>query len=522
MGKEIGIDFGTTNTVVSYINSKGRLRALRYENKEVVPSVVYFISENEYIIGEIAKKRLMHNPEAGIANFKTRMSDNEKYEIVAENGDVFKYKAKKVASLFLNRLINNIEEKLIKEFGTDGCIGNVVITVPAKFNDAQKEATKWAAKEAGFEEVKLATESTAAAIAHRQESGLDGQVILVYDFGGGTFDVSIIEEKNRKFIEIATDGDKDLGGNKLTEILARYLFELINEDYALELPFDMEEFDEDYCEMSEKNYLLNRVAIVEEADKIKSYLSDEEECELSINIILQNGKNTIWAGNITRELFNSLIKKEIERTMEITGRVIQEANQRDTRKIDNIVLAGGSSQLLLVQNLIKERFNSNNPMYADDVSTLISRGAALLANEELSDITEPMTNIQYGIAVSDGLMSFRMFKPIISENQKLPCSGKEYFYLNKDGQDRIEIPYFERDIKNYPEAKRTDEEGITEIDKIIVSNLPSGLKKDEVKIAVEFTVQIDGTLKTLVEIIGKDGAVIKNLVTECEKASNLE
>lgn len=161
-------------------------------------------------------------------------------------------------------------------------------------------------------------------------------------------------------------------------------------------------------------------------------------------------------------------------------------------------------------------------MYADDVSTLISRGAALLANEELSDITEPMTNIQYGIAVSDGLMSFRIFKPIILENQKLPCSQKEYFYLNKDNQNRIEIPYFERDIKNYPKAKRTDEDGITEIDKIIISNLPNGLKKDEVKIAVEFTVQIDGTLKTLVEIIGKDGAVIKNLLTECEKASNLE
>ena len=250
MGKEIGIDLGTTNTVVSYVNKKGRLRCLRYENKNIIPSVVYFMSEKEFIIGEKAKKRYVSNPEAGIASFKSHLAEKEKIEVIAENGDKFKYRAKKVASNFLNQVINRIEEQLLKEFGPEeGCIGNVVITVPAKFNDAEKEATKWAAKNAGFENVKLATEPTAAAIAHRQESGQEGNSILVYDFGGGTFDVSVIHEERGRFVEIATGGDKHLGGNKLTDILAKYFFRIIEDDYGIELPFDEEEFDEEYCEM---------------------------------------------------------------------------------------------------------------------------------------------------------------------------------------------------------------------------------------------------------------------------------
>lgn len=170
---------------------------------------------------------------------------------------------------------------------------------------------------------------------------------------------------------------------------------------------------------------------------------------------------------------------------------------------------------------MEENFSRNNPVYADDISTLISRGASLLAKEELNDVTEPITNIQYGVAPSDGT-SYRLFKTIIPEDQKLPCSRKEYFYLNKDGQDRIEIPYFERDIKNYPNAVRTDDDGITEIDTIIISNLPKGLKKDMVKIGVEFTIALDGTLSIQIDIIDIDGKNIQNLGVVCEKSSNLE
>ena len=522
MGKEIGIDFGTTNTVVAYVNKKNRLRSLKIEEKEIIPSAVYFLSEKEFIIGTQARKKMMENPRAGVANFKSHMGDKEKFEIVAENGDTFKYKAKKVASIFLNRIISGIEEQLIKEFGpVDGCIGNVVITVPAKFNDAEKEATKSAAREAGFEGVKLASEPTAAAVAHKNESGQDGKTVLVYDFGGGTFDVSIIREEADRFVEVATGGDKKLGGNKLTESLAKYFFNLIEEEYGIELPLDEEEFEEEYCEISYADYIRNRVNIFEEANKTKEELSEEEECEVFINLILPNSDSAIFSCIISRETFHKFIEEDVQRTMDITRSVIDEAYKKGMEQIDKIVLAGGSSQIILVQEFMKKYFSENNPIYADDISTLIARGAALLAKKELDAITEPITNIQYGVAPSDGVV-YRKFQVIIPENQRLPCSAKHDFYLNKDGQNRIEIPYYERDIKNFPHAVRTDDDGITEIDTIIISNLPEGLKKNEVKIEVEFTIQHDGTLEVEVEIIDRDGRLINNAGAKCERGSNLE
>lgn len=522
MGKEIGIDLGTTNTVVSYVNKKGKLRQLRYEQNEVIPSVVYFTSEKEFEIGEKAKKKLLYNPEAGVANFKSYMGDRQRHEVIAENGERFKYRAKKIAEIFLNRIIATIEAQLIKEFGpVEGCIGKVVITVPAKFNDAEKEATKEAALGAGFEDVKLATEPTAAAVAHKQDYELDGRIVLVYDFGGGTFDVSVIQEKGERFVEMATGGDKTLGGNKLTRKLAEHFFHLIEDEYAVELPMDKDEFDEDYCGLTKLDYLRNHSAIYEEAERTKEALADEENYDASINIILPGGGNEIWECHVTREKFNDLIRADVERTIEITRNVIEEARERGAEEINKIVLAGGSSQLPLVKELMEENFKSSNPVYADDVSTLISRGAAILAHEVLDDVTEPITNVQYGIAVTDGI-SYRKFQTLIAENQKLPCEGRETFYLNRDGQNRIEIPYYERDIKNYPEAKRTDDEGITEIDTIVISGLPENLLKDEVKIEVKFMMLRDGTLEIQVDIVDRQGNSIRNKSVEWERGSNLE
>lgn len=311
-----------------------------------------------------------------------------------------------------------------------------------------------------------------------------------------------------------------MGGNKLTGMLAEYFFKLIEDEYGIELPYDEEEFDEDYCGISRVDYLVNRRAIIEEADNVKENLSDEDTCEASISLKLPSVKGP-WQYSINRERFNDFIRSDIERTIEITKGVVEEARQKRIEAIDKIVLAGGSSQLPLVKEQMEKNFGGNNPVFADDISTLISRGAAILAKEELDDVTEPITNIQYGVAPTDGT-SYRVFKTLIPENQKLPCSGKEYFYLNKDGQNRIEIPYFERDIKNYPHAVRTDDDGITEIDTIIISNLPEGLKKEQVKIGVEFTLKRDGTLEIQIDVIDAQGNSIRNLEVVCEKSSNLE
>lgn len=159
----------------------------------------------------------------------------------------------------MNKLIRGIEERLIKEFGPiDGYIEKVVITVPAKFSSSEKEAIRKAAQNAGLKTAKLAAEPTAAAIAYQNDIGEDEsnqeKAVLVYDFGGGTFDVSVIQKENGKFKEIATNGDKDLGGNKLTACIAEEILNRINDDYGMEMPFDEEEFDEEICEMSRETY----------------------------------------------------------------------------------------------------------------------------------------------------------------------------------------------------------------------------------------------------------------------------
>ena len=145
MGKEIGIDLGTTNTVVSYINRRGKLKSFKFEGKNVIPSAVYFLSEDEWEVGYIAKNKGIMNPKAYVDNFKSNMGDKKfKYPIVAENGDKFKVTARDVAKYFLSSIIKKIENKLIKEFGDkEGVVEKVIITVPAKFSSTEKEATKW-------------------------------------------------------------------------------------------------------------------------------------------------------------------------------------------------------------------------------------------------------------------------------------------------------------------------------------------------------------------------------------------
>ncbi len=522
MSKEIGIDLGTTNTVVSYVDRKGRLRSLRYKNNKIIPSAVFFISKNEYIIGDEARKRFDIYPGAGVINFKPKIGEAEKLEITAENGETFKYRAKKVACDFLNTIINEIEKRLIKEFGPEeGCIGDVVITVPAKFNDAEKEATRKAALRAGFERVKLATEPTAAAVAHEEDSGEGGSTVLVYDFGGGTFDVSVIRNDRGKFVEVVTGGNKKLGGNVLTDRIAEYLFKIIEDDYGIIFPFEKDEFDEDLCEISRKDYMLNRNSVFEAANEVKEELSDSDSYETAVNLILPGEESVTWMFKLTRERMEKLIYNEIKTTADITEKLVQEAREKGVEKIDRFVLAGGSSQIPLVQKLLRDRFADESICVADDVSTLISRGAALLAGRELENVTESVTSVQYGVTVTDG-DNYRIFKTIIPENVKLPYSAKDSFKLQRDGQTSVEIPYFERDIKNYPNAVRADEDGISEIDTIVISKLPEGLKTEDTSIEVEFTVQKDGTMDVHVEILDGSGNKIKNVEVVCEKRGNLE
>ena len=526
MGKEIGIDLGTTNTVVSYINRKGKLKSFKFEGKNVIPSAVYFLSEDEWEVGYIAKNKGIMNPKAYVDNFKSNMGDKKfKYPIVAENGDKFKVTARDVAKYFLSSIIKKIENKLIKEFGDkEGVVEKVIITVPAKFSSTEKEATKWSAIEAGFENVMLLAEPTAAAIAHQRECETEGKTVLVYDFGGGTFDVSVLKESNGIFKEIATGGDKKLGGNTLTRKIMEFILKIIEDDYELYMPLDEDDFDEDDSEISLNDYKSNMFNIFQEANSIKEDLSTENEREIIIDIKLPNNENKkVELGIIKRSILESLIKEYIDETIKITSSVIEEVNNEGIEKIDEIVLAGGSSQIPMVKNELEKALNQKI-IFADDVSTLISRGAAILASMNYNNgiTTTAKTNVELGLEVNDGV-NYNMFEMLIPVNQELPYKCSREYSLSNDNQETVEIKIFERDIKNYPKSKKVFQDGIEEIDKLIISNLPKNLKKNDVKIIVNFVAEKDGSLNVDVDIrdVLKDKS-IKNDSLIVNKESNLE
>ncbi len=525
MGKEIGIDLGTTNTVVSYVNKNGRIRALRYDKSEIIPSVLYFRTPEEYFIGSTAKKLLTQNPAAGMANFKTSIGDSQRQEIIAENGDTISLRARDAAKLFLNKIVQGIEAKLVKEFGAAaGCIDRAVITVPANFSSTEKSAVKNAASDAGLENVKLAAEPTAAAVAYENSVGEDtDEIILVYDFGGGTFDVSVIQKIRGAFEEITTGGDKHLGGNVLTEKIAEKILAAVNEKFSTEFPANEDEFDEDLHKISAADYRLNMSEIWRTANLIKEDLSEDENAEEFFNIALPDGKSDTFEFTLTREELEKLIGDDINRTVEITLRTIQTARDKGIEKIDRIVLAGGSSNIPLIKKNLEDSLQNQDIIFSDDVSTLISRGATILAGRyaEMDKLTKPITTVQMGITAAEG-MEFEKFQLLIPEDANLPCTQKRTFYLSRDNQRRLEIDYYERDIKNYPDSKYGYDKGVEQIDSLVIDNLPPDLKAGEVKVEVTFTAQIDGSLDINVELKNLDDEKISQGGVTFSKKSDLE
>ena len=522
VGKEIGIDLGTTTTIVSYTGKKlGKLKQLKYDGEKLIPSVLYFKSESEWDIGETALTESEFHPLAGVANFKSHLSDREfRYEVTAENGDQFFLRPQKAAEYFLRKIIRGMEEALLKEFGVmGGTIDRAVITVPAKFSMAAKNATKRAARDCGIE-VKLTKEPTAAATDYLHsytEFDKPGASILVYDFGGGTFDVSVVQRQQDSFKEISTGGDNSLGGNLLTERLMRYLIGRIEEQYAVNFPED-EDDAEDFDDEKRVEYQKNIAEIRRKANQMKEALSEETEVERDLYLTF-DGNQKIFEAYLSREEFEDMIRPDIDRTVDIVQKTLEKAAEKGIDKIDAVVLAGGSSNVPLARKALKEKLPHLEIDPATNATFLISRGAALLAErvEKLDKITL-ITNTQIGTAAKEGMV-FNKFQMLIAENTPLPASGSQIFFLDHDGQEEYRIPYYEYDIDNHPGMYRTDQDGMEQVD-ILIVELPPGLKKNDTEIEVRFDLKVDGSVEITAVAKDKSGNVIagKNLTVKHESA----
>lgn len=508
-GKEIGIDLGTTTTIVSYTGKKlGKLKQLKYDGEKLIPSVLYFKSKDDWDIGRTAVTKAEIHPLAGVANFKSHLSDPEyRYEVTAENGDHFLLKPREAAKRFLQKIVRGMEKTLLKEFGAmGGTIDRAVITVPAKFPMTAKNATKRAARDCGIE-VKLTKEPTAAATDYLHsytEFDKPGTAILVYDFGGGTFDVSVVQRQQDSFKEIATGGDNSLGGNLLTERVMSHLIGRIEEQYAVSFP-DADDA-EDLEEEERLEYQQNMAEIRRKANQMKESLSEENEVERDLQLMFK-GESKIFGAYLSRDDFEEMIRPDINRTVDIVRRTLDKAAEKGIERIDTVVLAGGSSNVPLARTALKEKLPYLEIDPAANATFLISRGAALLADRvEKLDKIALITNSQIGTSAKEGMV-FNKFQMLIAENTPLPTSGSRTFVLDHDDQTEYKIPYYEYDVDNHPGMTRTDQEGMEQVD-ILTVELPPGLKKKDTEIEVSFDLQVDGSVEIKAVTKDKSGKVI--------------
>ncbi len=528
MGQTIGIDFGTTNTVVSYKNKRGKIICLRDKNNsKSIPTAIFFRSENDYVIGTEALSFAEAANSEPIVSFKSHLNDNKRYKTTAMNGKSIKVTPKQVTTFFISMIIKSVQERIIKTFGpAEGYIDRAIITVPAKFSPQAKERIKQAAIDAGLSDVELAFEPTAAAAAAYQslEPTKEVTTILVYDFGGGTFDISIMQatKKNNhvKYNQLHTSGDKALGGNDVTYLIACDILDKVNDTFGLDMSFDddatglyritdQENYDGDlpyalYCENIRK--------ITEAAEKVK--INYENDCEV-INIRTEKGFE-LYSYDYSPAIIERIISPIIKRTIAITKESINFAVENEI-ELDSIVLAGGSSNIPLVHKELSKLFTLDIESL-DEVTELISKGAVILNENQLNEITN-ITSCAYGIIVSEGNILDK-FDAIVPINTTLPIKVERKYYLNEDNQDRIILKLYEHDIQNYPNAKRVIHDGI-EVVQVFEIGLPLGLKRSSTEISVCFIFERDGSVNITVNIISQ-GVTIDNKKIVVNKDTNLE
>jgi molecular chaperone DnaK (HSP70) len=519
MGIVIGIDFGTTNSVVSYMKD-GKKKTVKFGRNIAIPSAVYFKNEHECLFGyeAIIKGRII--PRALVTSFKPRIADSEKRKIVTEDGSFIERSYKEIAKLFINYLIDRVNRKLLADYGTDADVSDAVITVPVKFNPVQKEAVKWAAGQSKIK-CKLAAEPTAAAFAYNSNINAE-EKLLIYDFGGGTFDVSIMKTNALKELKfIGSGGDVRLGGDLITErIVKEYLSEYI-EEMKVDMPLDPADYDPDDCPLSETQFFNNLKSIYDIAEKIKIGLSNSKSITETLSIVNDKDEELSIELEISRVAFEDFIKKEIERTVQITKETLQKYGETPDN-ISRVILAGGSSAIPLVRKKLAELF-LDKQIYSDgNEMTLISLGAAILADSSMGGVIES-NEMQFDAIGVKAQERGRLnaFHTLIDINQPLPCRSEKIYALANDYQQELNIELYAWDKQNYPDASQTMDDGIQFIDRLSIYDIPKHLK-NEIDIRVIFEIQKDGTMQLDVSLSKKDGTPLKSEKLKIERSSNVE
>ena len=408
MGKAVGIDLGTTNSVVAVLEGGEPTVIANAEGNRTTPSIVAFKSE-EVLVGELAKRQAITNPDNTVRSIKRHIGTSWK-----ENFEGKDYTPQEISARILQKLKRDAESYL----GDD--VTDAVITVPAYFNDAERQATKEAGQIAGLNVLRIINEPTAASLSYGLENNED-QKILVFDLGGGTFDVSILEISEGVFEVKSTSGDSKLGGDDWDQRVMDWLIEKFKSSTGIDLSND--------------KMAIQRVQ--EGAEKAKIELSSTSETEINLPFITANdaGPQHLLE-KLSRSEFEKITSDLVERTKEPVENALSDAGMKFS-DIDHVILVGGSTRMPSVQQLVKS-LTGKDPHKGVNPDEVVASGAAIQAGVLKGDVKDVLlldvTPLTLGVETKGGIMT-----KMIERNTTIPTKRSEVFSTAENNQTQVEI-----------------------------------------------------------------------------------
>ncbi len=463
MGKIIGIDLGTTNSCVAVMEGGEPTVITNPEGARTTPSVVAFTKTGERLVGQVAKRQAITNPDRTISSIKRDMGTDRKVSI-----DDKSYSPQEISAMILQKLKSDAESYLGET------VSQAVITVPAYFSDAQRQATKDAGKIAGLEVLRIINEPTAAALAYGLDKDSD-QKIMVYDLGGGTFDVSILEIGDGVFEVLATSGNNRLGGDDFDEKIMNYLADEFKKENGIDLRSDK----------------MAMQRLKEAAEKAKIELSGVMSTNINLPFITadQTGPKHLDV-TLTRAQFDSLTADLVEKTMEPTRRALSDAGL-SASDIHKVLLVGGSSRIPAVQEAV-QKFIGKEPHKGINPDECVAIGASIQAGVLSGDVDDlvllDVTPLSLGIETMGGV-----FTKLIERNTTIPTKKSQIFSTAADNQTSVEVHVLqgEREMAAYNKT----------LGRFTLSNIPPA-PRGVPQIEVTFDIDANGIVNVSAKDLG--------------------